>query len=395
MKKNAITLAITLAAAGAIFVVVGYNGSQMAQAKGMPGKPAPAQEHVVEVGAPASVINLPAVSVQATGTGSYQAEVIAYGETKSRFELEFTSEVSGRVVWLADNFETGEVIKQGAVVAQLDDSAYQQALTQAKADVADARLALLEEQRQGEQAESEWLRSGLSGEPASPLVLRKPQLTSAKAQLVNAQQALASAEKDLDDTKIKAPFDALVVVRNIQPGSYLTAGSNVATFYSVDRIEVEVPLSESQWENLPSNQDFSQWNVELSDSSSSQTWAATVVRAYQHLDHNTRQRSLIVAVDKPLEQNTPLFAGTFVQATLSGSSLGGLWELPASAISQQGDIWLVDEQNLLQKATAKPVFERQNKVYVKPLTDKAVAQVVMRPLSNFNVGMKVTPSEDS
>ncbi|MCZ8485537.1 hypothetical protein O9993_06550 [Vibrio lentus] len=40
--------------------------------------------------------------------------------------------------------------------------------SKAKANVAPAQLDLLEEQRQGRQAKSEWQRSGLSDEPDSP-----------------------------------------------------------------------------------------------------------------------------------------------------------------------------------------------------------------------------------
>ncbi|GEM79557.1 efflux RND transporter periplasmic adaptor subunit [Vibrio superstes] len=384
MKKNVITLVITLAAAGSIAGVVGYNGMQMAMAKEA------STQHVQQ-----NNVVLPSVSVQTTTASAYEAEVIGYGETRPRFELQFASEVSGRVEWLADEFETGKVIEQGTVLARLDDTAYQQALSQAKADVADTRLELLEEERQGEQAKSEWQRSGLSGEPASPLVLREPQLASAKAKLVNAQQALEKAQKDLSDTEIKAPFDALVVTRDVQPGTYLASGGMIATFYSVDRIEVEIPLSEAQWANLPQSQDFTQWSVELTDSNGLQSWTGEVERAYQHLDSGTRQRSLIVTVDNPLEKEHPLFSGTFVQARLNGATMEQLWELPASAISQQGELWLVDDDGLLHKASADKAFERQDKVYVTPVVTDSEAQVVLRPLSTFNVGMKVSASENS
>ncbi|MBN3494440.1 efflux RND transporter periplasmic adaptor subunit [Vibrio neptunius] len=393
MKKNAITLAVTLVAAGSIFAAIGYNGSHMAQA----GENSQSEQQATKTLQQPLVqesLNLQQVAVQMTTSASYQAQVVGYGETRSRYQLNYASEVSGRVITLSDDFETGKVVTEGTILAKLDDTSYQQALAQAKSDVATAELELLEEQREGEQAKSEWQRSGLDGEPNSPLVLRQPQLASAEANLANAKQALKKAEKDLKDTEIRAPFKALVVSREVQPGSYLSAGSIVATLYSIERVEVEVSLSEQQWSNLPTSIDIKNWQVTLTDTSDAHQWTGRVERKYQHVTQDTRQRSLVVVVDKPLEADSPLYPGTFVKATLSGAEVNGLWEVPASAISQQGEIWTVDEQGLLNKSNASKRFSRDGKVYVTPSLAEERAQVVVRPLSNFKPGMKVTPSEE-
>ncbi|MDR9826804.1 efflux RND transporter periplasmic adaptor subunit [Vibrio sp. FNV 38] len=396
MKKNAITFAITLAAAGAIFAVSSYNGSHMAQAAPKGPKPTQTVEQVVEhsVEAKQSSESLPRVSVQSTSAQQYQAQVVSYGEAKPRYELDLSIEVSGRVEQLTKDFATGYIVKQGTVLAQLDDTMYQQAVTQAKADVAAANLALLEEQRQGEQAKSEWQRSGIAGEPSSPLVLREPQLASAKANLENAEKSLESAQQDLDDTIIRAPFDALIISRDIQPGSYVAIGQSVATLYSVDQVEIELPLSEQQWNNLPKTTEFDEWKVMITDSAGTQQWDARVSRVLQHVEETTRQRSVIIAVDAPLEQQNQLHPGTFVKATLSGDMVDDLWEVPASAVSQQGEIWTVDQTGTLRKQLADKLFERKDKVYLAAAQSSDEQQVVLRPLSTFQEGMKVTTSEE-
>lgn len=385
LKKNAITFAITVAAASSIFAVIAFNGSQIAQAN-QPHNKAP-----IESGQQVQQA-LPQVEVQNTQAGSYQAQVIGYGETKSRFELAYAAEVSGRVEWLSDAFEAGKTVKQGELLAKLDATTYEQAVASAKYDIATAKQELLEEQRQGEQARSEWQRSGLTGEPNSPLVLREPQLASAQAKLENAQKAFEKAQNDLAKTEIRAPFDGVIVARDIQPGSYLNAGSNVATLYSIDRIEIEIPLSDSQWANLPKQSpSTNEWTATITDSTSAHQWNAQIERSYQYVAQDTRQRSIVLVVDKPLEQDEPLFPGTFVQANIEGTEVENLWQLPSSALSQQGEIWTVDTEGLLAKTSAKKVFERQGYIYVTPIEDANSTQVVMRPLSNFKVGMKVEP----
>ncbi|WP_375748363.1 efflux RND transporter periplasmic adaptor subunit [Vibrio sp. HN007] len=401
MKLNTITIAITLLSASAIFGAAAFNGAQMPK-KEVPNKEVSEQiqhestsepVHVKPVKA-APVIALQQVAVQKTQPSSYESEVVGYGEVHSKYELTFTSEVSGRVESISDSFETGMVVKKGTVLAHVDDTSYQQAVTQAKASVAQAKLDYLEEQRQGEQAKLEWQRSGLSGEPDSPLVLREPQLANAKATLENAQQELKKAQRDLSNSIIKAPFDALVITRDIQPGSYVQAGSQVATLYSIDSVEVEIPLSEEQWSSLPvfDNQTLKteKWPVTLTTSDLRFEWQGYVVRTEQHLSSETRQRSLVIAVDEPLEKGTHLYPGTFVQATISGKSLENLWELPSSAISQQGELWLVNDSGLLNRVAADVKFAKQDSVYVTPVTESD-AQVVKRPLISFQNNMKVQP----
>ncbi len=433
MKKNAITLAITMVAAGSIFAAMAYNGSQIDKSGHQPRGPRAEQSQSTSDNPTTRALTIEStakvdrslqassvlkndttgttgglssveeqgnetasyqrIAVQTTQPASYRAEVVGYGETTPHYSLSLSSEVSGRVISLEDQFEVGVVVEQGTVLARLDQVAYQQAVTQAEADVASARLALLEEQRQGEQAKSEWERSGLTGEPSSPLVLREPQLASAQATLVNAQQALEKAKSDLESTEITAPFDALIIEREIQPGSYLTAGSTIATLYSIDRVEVEIPLSEQQWSTLPNTATMNEWQISLKDSNGNQSWSARAERSYQHVAQDTRQRSLIVVVDNPLTQETPLYPGTFVQATLQGAEIDNLWEVPASALSQQGEVWTVDAEGLLMKASAEKQFEFNDKVYLTPITEES-AQVVLRPLSSFSVGTKVAPSEE-
>lgn len=407
MKLNTITLAITLIAGCSIFAALAYNGSQMAP-KG--------PEQNVQVKAPTSAEQqlestlakalsknaasqaqqVAVINVQAN---NYQAEVVGHGEAKSRYELNFSAEVSGRIEQVSSLFESGQVIKKGTVIASIDDTSYRQALTQAQADVEQAKLNLLEEQRQGEQAKSEWERSGLTGEPDSPLVLRTPQLAQVTAALDNAQLALKTAQQNLDRTQVKAPFDALVVSRDIQPGSYVQTGTQVATLYSVDEIEIDIPLSEAQWRNLPSfdNAELAQtqWPVLVESSDGAHQWQGYVGRIEQHLSSQTRQRSLIVVVEKPLEQNADLYPGTFVKAAINGRSLEQLWQLPSSAVSQQGELWFVDEHGQLNKSAADTQFEKDGFVYISPSSlnnESSVSQVqiVKRPLSSFQVGTLVT-----
>ena len=66
-------------------------------------------------------------------------------------------------------------------------------------------------------------------------------------------------------------------------------------------------------------------------------------------------------------------------------------KLPASAVSQNGQVWFVNEQNTLVNVMADKVFERGDFVYIKPIAGVSEAKVVTRPLVSYLAGMLVSP----
>ena len=391
--KSFFPILVTIVAAVCLVGAVAYNSSQM------DAKKEKAAESAKNQTKPAKNTTLaPTAVVVDVEPSTYKASVKGYGEAVPRYAITYSAEVSGRVEKIMERFETGNIVKKGQTLALLENTAYKQAVAEAKSDLASAEVDLLEEQRTGEQALLEWKRSGLTGEPNSELLLRAPQLAAQKAVVENAELTLQKALLDLDKTEINAPFDALVVSQEIQPGSYVQTGDSVAQLYSTDRVEIEIPLSSKQWENLPSltNAVLAQRSakkipVRLNSADSNRSWDGYVLRIEQNVDTTSRQRSVIVAVDHPFDESIALYPGTFVQAEIEGRVLDNTWELPASAISQQGEIWFVDEDGILNKVVANKRFEKGEFVYVAPIENLSSAKIIKRPLSSYIAGMRVVP----
>lgn len=375
MKISPVPVVVTIVAIVCIGLAISYNGQKMAQQANGP-KPEPAKSVAPNV----SVIN----AVPST----YQAYVSGHGEAKAHWALSLKAQVKGEITDMSEQFATGNVVKKGQVLAQIDNTEYLQAVASAKATLADAKLALQEEQDLGNQAKREWQRSGVTQAPSSPLVFRTLQLEAAQATADNAQYALQTAQRDEKNTHISAPFDAVILSRDIDLGTYVSIGDTLATLNSTDKVEISVPLSLSQWQNLASDKSG---EVILSDVTTQNQWQGYIARFEQHLDDSSRQRTVVVALDKPFEQATPLLPGTFLAVQIAGKTLNNVIKLPASAVSQDGLIWYVNEQNTLVSVKAQKLFERGDYVYISPIEGHTNLRVVTRPLVSYLNEMLVNP----
>ncbi|GAB2524537.1 efflux RND transporter periplasmic adaptor subunit [Microbulbifer agarilyticus] len=378
--SNRKTLAVTAAGMLSIFLAIAFNGTLMAQKR----------EEVATSHPPP----IPEVEIRQVHTGTYNALVQSQGEVRARHELILTAEVSGRVVQLHPAFTSGNRVRAGTPLFDIDPTDYQQALASAQSNLANAELALLEEERQAELARVEWQQAGLGKEPESPLVLRQPQLDAAKHAVAQARAQVAAAQRDLDNTQVRAPFDALVVTRQISPGSVIQSGTSVGELHSADQLEVRLPLSASQWQQLPAH-DNDQLEVILTSPETTHQWRASDVRREQHLDSNTRERALVAVIDNPLDSATPLFPGSYLSVAVVGKSVPDLWEIPASAIDQSGKYWLVSTEGTLHSQHADIQFGYRDRSYVRPPSGVSQGQVVLRPLNSYLDNMFVRAVEES
>ena len=366
-----------------LFVVITYLRQQMAASDQRPMPPSRQ--------GPTTAANIEVVSAY---IGSYKANITAFGSANSRYQITLQAQVGGEITELAPHLETGALVAEGQLLVSLDPRDYEAAVASAQAAVESARVALLEEEREGELAQAEWQAAKLAAEPDSALVFRQPQLQAAKASLREANSNLISAQRDLDDTKVVAPFNALVVERLVSPGSLVQEGTELATLYSSNEVEIQLNLTAMDWGNLPPliTADLN-LTATLTAVNGQGQWQARVTRQTQHLDSETRQRALILTVDKPLQQTPPLFPGQFVRAQLTGVAQPGLWRLPITALSQRSEIWYVEADNVLDNFPAEVAFSDLNFIYVKPPQELASTsqQIVVRPLNSYLKGMHVNP----
>mgnify|MGYP000731221608 FL=1 len=163
----------------------------------------------------------------------------------------------------------------------------------------------------------------------------------------------------------------------------------VATLRASDQAEVALSLSANQWQQLPDNPVGLPVVLQSRDQNGVQ-WQGRVQRLSATIDANTRQRSLIVVVDQPLDQDQPLLFGSFVGAQIQGAQVPDLFGVPASALTADGYIWYVSDQTL-QRARRAPLFSNAGQAFVHQGALPDHIQLVRKPMSGYLPDMRVQP----
>lgn len=331
------------------------------------------------------------VTVRSVNPGTYAAVITAFGEVVPHKQATIKTQVDGQVVFLSDQLETGNMVKKGELLARLEPSAFRMQVAEAENRLALAKINLLREEQEAKEARTNWQQSGLQGKPSSPLVLREPQLAAARSEVDAAGSTLEHAQIMLKNTAIRAPFDAMIIRRNINLGEILFTADEIATVFGVESAEISIHIDPANWSLLPEPAGDAQ--VSLFDTGQAASWQADVIRKSNHLNSKSRLRTLVLQVTQPLSRHPQLLPGTFVRAEITGRQVPDLLRIPESALTSQGLVWFVDSNNQLHKFAAEPLFFGKDVVFI-PLPEtikKTSLLVAVSPNASFVSGLVIQP----
>jgi multidrug efflux system membrane fusion protein len=285
----------------------------------------------------------PTVKIESAIAEDYQVKIISYGEVKPLESTIVSAQVSGEVLTWHPNFVPGGLVLRGDILFTIELGTYEAAFLQAEADLSLARANLIEEQAKAEVAERE-----AKGSKVSDLYLRKPQMLSAQASIKSAQARLKIAQRDLDNCAIKAPYDALVVSRDIGVGQYVNQGANVGELYNIESAEVSFPIAGFDREFLPS--DIQQLATISTKGYNAIVREGMVTRDLGIIDKGTRMSQLVVKIEDPygLKSSVPaLKFGHYVEVSFAGRTLNQVYRLPQELVNNR-IIWVLDEEQKMQ-----------------------------------------------
>lgn len=185
---------------------------------------------------PALAVGQPAVTVETDEVTreNVAPTMIVSGVVVSREDAAISSELNGRLEWIA---EVGDRFSRGDVIARLDTHLIALEERDRTAEIAalKANLEWLERQtsRLDELAtRNNTARSELDETRARYLVLRQ--------ELAQAEVSLERTRYDLERATVRAPFDGVVVSREMAAGEYATIGRPLLRLVNTAAAEVSV-----------------------------------------------------------------------------------------------------------------------------------------------------------
>ncbi len=290
-----------------------------------------------------------------------RASVHATGTAEPQQEISVVAEVNGKLSWVSPAFVEGGFFRKGDKLLEIDPRDYRLAIQKAEADLARARTGLQTEEEQSGIALREWKQIELpnKGVPGA-LVLRKPQLDSAKADLAAAQANLDLAKLNLERTSIFAPFNGRLRSKKVDLGEYVRSGNPLAMFAGTDQAEIIVPLplADLSWIDIPptgSDKKGARCTISTLINDKRYHWQGTVTRTFGEIDNASRMAKIAISVDDPYklrqqkgEHDIPLANGLFVDIEIEGTSLGQVVIIPRSALREGNVVWLADENDQLE-----------------------------------------------
>ena len=200
------------------------------------------------------------VTARAAGT---QASVLnASGYVTARRRATVSSKVTGKVIEV--NVEEGMEVRQGQVLARLDDSTLQAALRLYRAQLEAAKRQIPEldvrlEQARVQLRRQEQLRKEGLNTP-NDIDNARAEVDSLVARIGSAQEQVKVAESQIamqltaiEDTVIRAPFSGVAISKDAQAGemvSPVSAGggftrTGISTIVDMRSLEIEVDVNES------------------------------------------------------------------------------------------------------------------------------------------------------
>ena len=370
-----------------------------------------------------------AVNVETLNKQIASPKILSYGEIYSKRMLEIRPLVSGRLDYVSEKFVEGGYVKSGDILFRLNQKDYLNELEIAEIDLEDTKAQLSEAiskldyanlefevsesqlnlrknalDRQTQLAESGLITSSqlentqLAYSSSKQQFLNKQNLVKSsknaidklKIQLKRRSISIDKAKRNLDETEIKAPFDGIIASVNILPGSVINKNEKLGTLLDPNSLEVMFNLSANEFERVI-DKDGKLLNLDITAylklANKDIPFIGKIERINPEIINIGSGRKLFASIN--LGENKTLRPGDFVVLEIKEPSLKNITVLPSSAVTIDGKIFILEEDNRLKEIEVTILRRQGNEVIVSGApTDK---EYVMQRSPQLGNGLKIKP----
>lgn len=372
------------------------------------------------------------VRTQDVSAQTAQPNLTYFGEIVAAGALDMRAQVTGEIVEIHPDLAVGKTIAKGELIVRIDDFAYRGALTEAKASLAEAQLAAIEarERLQLEKENLSFTKEELalsktdleraktlfkSGALTQKNLDDRELLVSQRAQALKQRQAniviqqtqldrqLASierfewqverAERNLTNTEVRAPFDAVVSTASIAQGKIVNVSELLVGLYRQNQLDVRFTMSDRQYGQIFSDSRTQEnglvgrpiqviWEVEPQNL----TATGTISRAGAQID---AAKGGVEVYARLNDAKAAIFRpGTFVKILVPGQTYENVIRLPETAIYDGRLIYTIEDGRMVSHA-AQIIARDGAQLLVRADVDDG-AKVITTRLAQAGDGLAVT-----
>lgn len=271
--------------------------------------------------------------------------------------------ISGKVKRLL--IDIGDLVRQGQLVAVLDDEEYQQQVLQAEADLRVAQANLVEAKSSLELSKRDLERArtlhakGIQSDSQldaaqAQAEAQESRFKVAQAQEANREAALETARVRLSYTQIKASWERgsevrYVGERFVNEGAMLSVNTQIISIIELKPITAVVYVTDRDYQSLLPGQETAITSSAFAD----KTFAGKVIRIAPLLKETSREARVEIEIDNPESLLKP---GMFITAQVEYARHAEATIVPINSIVQrnnQSGIFLADLEN--KKARFIPI----------------------------------------
>ena len=162
------------------------------------------------------------------GRGDIIQAVTATGDLQPVMTVDIGAQVSGQIKEVMVDFNS--IVKQGDVLAKIDESTPTQRLKQSEADYASAKASNELLQINAKRTKELFEKNLVSQQELDSI---SAQLAQSNANLLQREAAVANARLDLERTVITAPIDGMVLDRKTDKGRTVNASMNAPVLFTL------------------------------------------------------------------------------------------------------------------------------------------------------------------
>ncbi len=301
------------------------------------------------------------VAAQTVAYETYQPRIFTFGELRARREVNLRALVSGEVIATSADFEDGARVAKGDVLLEIDPFTYENQLADARAQLKGAKAVLKERQAAAKLAQQEKERAEQlfeKGTVSKKTLDDKTTDATIKAARAEQQQSavdrinvqVKKAKRDLNNTKVVAPFSGYLANINAREGRVLNPNDQVGMLLDSDNFDVVFNMSDAEYGR------FLERNSEVIGRPINVVWQlggerielkAEIERVGAQISQTTRGVDVFARIDGKLPSN--LRGGAFVTVELLAQPVPDVMAISKDAIYTDNTIYLVENGRLARR----------------------------------------------